>query len=82
MLSIQHFYLYYSIDAKSVLQIVKKAVSVSNPQLRMAVISFLGVLYLYMGPQLNLFFENEKPSFVQQLNAECTKVCLDIDIEY
>lgn len=27
----------------------------SNPQVRMAVVSLLGVMYLYMGPQLSLF---------------------------
>lgn len=56
------------------MQNVKKAVSASNPQVRMAVISLLGVMYLYMGPQLSLFFENEKPTLVQQINAEFEKV--------
>lgn len=57
------------------MQNVKKAVSASNPQVRMAVISLLGVMYLYMGPQLSLFFENEKPTLVQQIHAEFEKVC-------
>jgi len=56
------------------MQNVKKAVSASNPQVRLAVISLLGVMYLYMGPQLSLFFENEKPTLVQQINAEFEKV--------
>lgn len=58
------------------MQNVKKAVSASNPQVRIAVISLLGVMYLYMGPQLSLFFENEKPTLVQQINAEFEKVLL------
>jgi cytoskeleton-associated protein 5 len=40
----------------------------------MAAISVLGVLYLYMGSQLMLFFENEKPILVQQITAEFEKV--------
>uniref|UniRef100_A0A2S2Q544 Cytoskeleton-associated protein 5 n=1 Tax=Sipha flava TaxID=143950 RepID=A0A2S2Q544_9HEMI len=63
----------FIIEPKSVMQNVKKAVSASNPQVRMAVISLLGVMYLYMGPQLSLFFENEKPTLVQQINAEFEK---------
>lgn len=63
----------FIIEPKSVMQNVKKAVSASNPQVRLAVISLLGVMYLYMGPQLSLFFENEKPTLVQQINAEFEK---------
>lgn len=70
------FCYYFSIEPKSVMQNVKKAVSASNPQVRLAVISLLGVMYLYMGPQLSLFFENEKPTLVQQINAEFEKVNL------
>lgn len=58
------------------MQIIKKALGASNSQVRMAVISLLGVMYLFMGPQLNLFFENEKPTLVQQINAEFEKVWL------
>jgi len=39
-----------------------------------AVISLLGVMYLYVGPQLCLFFENEKPTLLQQIKAEFEKV--------
>lgn len=46
----------------------------SIPKVRMSVISLLGVMYLYMGPALSLFFENEKPTLVQQINAEFQKV--------
>ncbi|XP_050528781.1 protein mini spindles-like isoform X2 [Daktulosphaira vitifoliae] len=63
----------FIIEPKSVMQNLKKAVGASNPQVRLAVISLLGVMYLYMGPQLSLFFENEKPTLVQQINAEFEK---------
>lgn len=61
-------------DPKSLMQNVKKALGASNLQVRMTVISLLGVIYLYMGPQLILFFENEKPSLLKQINAEFEKV--------
>jgi len=59
----------------------KKAISASNPQVRMAVVSLLGVMYLYMGPQLGLFFENEKPTLVQQINAEFEKMMITYSFE-
>lgn len=53
---------------------VKKAVGATNPAVRTAGISFLGILYVYMGPQLSMFFESEKTALVQQINAEFEKV--------
>lgn len=53
---------------------LKKAVAATNPAIRSAAISFLGTLYVYMGPQLIMFFENEKPALLQQINAEFEKV--------
>jgi len=67
-------YLHYSITPKNVIEYVKKGISASNPQVRVAVISLLGVMYLYVGPQLSLFFENEKQTLLQQINAEFEKV--------
>jgi len=68
-------YLYYScISPKYVIDYVKKGIIASNPQVRVAVISLLGVMYLYVGPQLSLFFENEKPTLLQQIKAEFEKV--------
>lgn len=69
--------LYFSIEPKSLIQHIKKAVSASNSQVRVAAISVLGVLYLYMGSQLSFFFENEKPILVQQITAEFEKVLLN-----
>ena len=37
-------------------------------------ISLLGVIYLYMGQTLRVFFENEKPALLQQIDAEFEKV--------
>ena len=36
--------------------------------------NLLGVLYLYMGPQLRMFFENEKPALLLQIDAIFEKV--------
>lgn len=67
-------YLYFSIEPKPVIQHIKIAVSASNSLVRVAAISALGVLYLYLGSQLTLFFENENPILVQQITAEFEKV--------
>lgn len=60
---------------KALMDNVKKALASSNPAVRTSAIQFLGTLYLFMGQQLGLFFENEKPALVQQINAEFEKVC-------
>jgi len=41
---------------------------------RTAAVSLLGVIYMYMGPALRVLFENEKPSLLQQIDAEFDKV--------
>ncbi|KAL5234313.1 hypothetical protein ACI65C_001723 [Semiaphis heraclei] len=63
----------FDITPKYVIENVKKGISASNPQVRVAVISLLGVMYMYVGPQLSLFFENEKQTLLQQINAEFEK---------
>ncbi|XP_029345564.1 protein mini spindles isoform X2 [Acyrthosiphon pisum] len=63
----------FDITPKYVIEYLKKGISASNPQVRVAVISLLGVMYLYVGPQLSLFFENEKQTLLQQINAEFEK---------
>lgn len=69
-----YIFFYCRIQPKSLMDNVKKAVAASNPNVRGAVITLLGTMYLYMGPQLGLFFENEKPALLQQINAEFEKV--------
>lgn len=63
----------FVIQPKILMEHVKKAVAATNPAVRSAAISFLGTLYVYMGPQLSMFFENEKAALVQQINAEFEK---------
>lgn len=51
----------------------KKALGSTNPGVRQAAIGFLGILYMYMGHNLNVFFENEKSSLRDLINAEFDK---------
>jgi cytoskeleton-associated protein 5 len=53
---------------------VKKAVSGANPAVRCAAMNLIGNLYLYLGPQLSVFFEDEKSQVQQQIQAEFDKV--------
>uniref|UniRef100_A0A1B6CWX2 TOG domain-containing protein n=1 Tax=Clastoptera arizonana TaxID=38151 RepID=A0A1B6CWX2_9HEMI len=63
----------FVVQPKALMDNVKKAVTATNPTIRTAGISLLGTLYIYMGPQLMILFENEKPALVQQINAEFEK---------
>uniref|UniRef100_A0A1Y1JZU4 TOG domain-containing protein n=2 Tax=Photinus pyralis TaxID=7054 RepID=A0A1Y1JZU4_PHOPY len=62
-----------NMNAKSLIENAKKALASSNPAVRTAAISLVGTLYLYMGPTLHVFFENEKPALREQINAEFDK---------
>ena len=43
---------------------------------RTAAISLLGTLHMYVGASLRMFFEEEKPALLQQIDAEFEKVHL------
>ncbi|XP_029636093.1 cytoskeleton-associated protein 5 isoform X2 [Octopus sinensis] len=61
------------VNFKSVNENVKKALAATNPAVRTAAIQLLGVVYMYMGPSLRMFYENEKPALLQQIDAEFEK---------
>lgn len=42
--------------------------------MRTSAITLLGVMYLYMGAPLRMFFEDEKPALLSQIDAEFEKV--------
>ncbi|XP_023289884.1 protein mini spindles isoform X2 [Orussus abietinus] len=63
----------YTINAKSIMENIKKAVGATNPSVRTAAITLVGTLYMYMGKPLLMFFENEKPALKQQIEQECEK---------
>ncbi|GAB1602380.1 cytoskeleton-associated protein 5-like isoform X1 [Argonauta hians] len=61
------------VNFKSVNENVKKALTATNPAIRTAAIQLLGVVYMYMGPSLRMFYENEKAALLQQIDAEFEK---------
>lgn len=61
------------VNPKVLLEDVKKAVQSTNPTVRQAAIQLLGVMYLYMGNALAMFFDSEKPALKQQIQAEFDK---------
>lgn len=55
-----------------------------NPQVRTAAVTCIGVVYMYMGANLRVLFEDLKPSLLSQIDGEIEKVkwmfwsfCLD-----
>ncbi|XP_011883305.1 PREDICTED: cytoskeleton-associated protein 5 isoform X2 [Vollenhovia emeryi] len=63
----------YSLNVKSIIENIKKAVAATNPAVRTAAVTLLGTLYLYMGKPLLAYFDNEKPALRQQIEQECEK---------
>ncbi|XP_076268302.1 protein mini spindles-like isoform X2 [Rhynchophorus ferrugineus] len=61
------------VNVKSLIDYCKKALGSTNPGVRQSAVSFLGIMYLYMGSSLHVFFENEKPALRDQINAEFDK---------
>ncbi|KAJ8911338.1 hypothetical protein NQ315_014182, partial [Exocentrus adspersus] len=62
-----------NLNVKLLIDNSKKALASTNPGVRQAAVTLLGTMYLYMGATLNVFFENEKPTLRDQINAECDK---------
>uniref|UniRef100_A0A8C7CF35 Cytoskeleton associated protein 5 n=1 Tax=Oncorhynchus kisutch TaxID=8019 RepID=A0A8C7CF35_ONCKI len=62
------------INVKAFINHVKTALGASNPAIRAAAISLLGVMYLYMGASLRMFFEDEKAALLAQIDAEFEKM--------
>ncbi|XP_066503384.1 cytoskeleton-associated protein 5-A-like isoform X2 [Hoplias malabaricus] len=62
------------INVKAFINNVKTALAATNPAVRTAAISLLGVMYLYMGAPLRMFFEDEKVALLSQIDAEFEKM--------
>uniref|UniRef100_A0A3P8X5N1 Cytoskeleton associated protein 5 n=1 Tax=Cynoglossus semilaevis TaxID=244447 RepID=A0A3P8X5N1_CYNSE len=62
------------INVKGFINNVKTALGASNPGVRTSAISLLGVMFLYMGAPLRMFFEDEKPALLSQIDAEFEKM--------
>uniref|UniRef100_G3PLZ9 Cytoskeleton associated protein 5 n=1 Tax=Gasterosteus aculeatus aculeatus TaxID=481459 RepID=G3PLZ9_GASAC len=62
------------INVKGFINNVKTALGATNPAVRTAAIALLGVMFLYMGARLRMFFEDEKPALLVQIDAEFEKM--------
>ncbi|XP_061677746.1 cytoskeleton-associated protein 5 isoform X2 [Syngnathoides biaculeatus] len=62
------------INVKGFINNVKTALGATNPAVRTAAITLLGVMYLYMGAPLRTFFEDEKPALLSQIDATFEKI--------
>ncbi|XP_048524005.1 protein mini spindles [Dendroctonus ponderosae] len=62
-----------SVDVKALIDSCKIALSSANSGVRQSAILLLGTMYLYMGINLHMFFENEKAALRDQIHAEFDK---------
>ena len=62
------------LNVKPHVDYIKKGLAASNPAVRTAAINLLGTMCMYMGAQLRMFFEGEKPALLQQIDAVFEKV--------
>ncbi|CAB1318242.1 unnamed protein product [Coregonus sp. 'balchen'] len=62
------------INVKAFIKHIKTALGASNPAIRTAAISLLGMMYLYMGASLRMFFEDEKAALLAQIDTEFDKM--------
>ncbi|XP_060695068.1 cytoskeleton-associated protein 5 [Hemiscyllium ocellatum] len=62
------------LNVKAFISSVKTALAATNPAVRTSAIALLGVMYLYMGAPLRMFFEDEKPALLSQIDAEFEKM--------
>ncbi|CAL8351661.1 unnamed protein product [Merluccius merluccius] len=62
------------VNVKAFINNVKTALGATNPAVRTAAICLLGVMYLYMGAPLRMFFEDEKAALLSQIDAEFQKM--------
>ena len=53
---------------------IKAGFSATNPAVRTAAFSVLSIMALYIGAKIRMFFENEKPALMQQIDAEIAKL--------
>ena len=66
----------HSINIKPHVDYVNKAFESTNPAVRAAAVNLLGVMRMYVGAQLRMFFEDAKPALLQQIDAVFEKVCM------
>lgn len=62
------------LNVKPHVDYIKKGLGATNPAVRTGAINLLGTMSMYMGAQLKMFFEGEKPALLQQIDAAFEKV--------
>ncbi|KAM3919905.1 cytoskeleton-associated protein 5 isoform 1-T1 [Leptodactylus fuscus] len=62
------------LNVKAFISNVKTALAATNPAIRTSAITLLGVMFLYVGAPLRIFFEEEKPALLSQIDAEFEKM--------
>uniref|UniRef100_A0A4W3JI59 Cytoskeleton associated protein 5 n=1 Tax=Callorhinchus milii TaxID=7868 RepID=A0A4W3JI59_CALMI len=65
---------FVGINVKAFISNVKTALAATNPAVRISAVTLLGVMYLYVGAPLRMFFEDEKPALLSQIDAEFEKM--------
>ena len=75
-LLLPHSLSFFSINVKPHIDFIKKAFGATNPTVRTSAINLLGVMHMYIGAQLRVFFEEEKAALLQQIDAAFEKVCV------
>ncbi|XP_033006803.1 cytoskeleton-associated protein 5-like [Lacerta agilis] len=63
-----------SLEAQDFVGYIKAALTAAHPDERASAFSLLGVMYLYVGAPLRVFFEDEKPAVLSQIDMEFEKV--------
>uniref|UniRef100_A0A8C5B7T5 Cytoskeleton-associated protein 5-like n=1 Tax=Gadus morhua TaxID=8049 RepID=A0A8C5B7T5_GADMO len=58
------------VNVKAFITNVKTALGATNPAVRTAAVSLLGVMFLYLGASLRVFFEDEKAALLSQIDTE------------
>ncbi|CAL8379153.1 unnamed protein product [Arctogadus glacialis] len=58
------------VNVKAFITNVKTALGATNPAVRTAAVSLLGVMFLYLGVSLRVFFEDEKAALLSQIDTE------------
>uniref|UniRef100_A0A8C5CKT9 Cytoskeleton-associated protein 5-like n=1 Tax=Gadus morhua TaxID=8049 RepID=A0A8C5CKT9_GADMO len=67
------------VNVKAFITNVKTALGATNPAVRTAAVSLLGVMFLYLGASLRVFFEDEKAALLSQIDTEFQRVGAAID---
>lgn len=63
----------FQLQPKLLIEDVRKAVQSTNPTVRLAAISLIGTMSMYMGNALMMLFDNEKPALKSQIQSEFDK---------